>query len=286
MYYSLTIPFISIPSVIQEKKIWQVSPAPLSFWGITKVYILNVIWMYSALLGFIGLLPLWIIRGFGRSVQAKSFLIERLLAKMCVLSCICNDVIIEGGDNLSFISDDEPAPIYVANHFSQLDLAAVYFPLPKFKWIAKSSVQLLPGVGNIMFLSQHVFIQRSGNNSKSIAKFYSRGITAIKEEKTPIMIFPQGTRSFVKRLPFKNGAFNIALETKCKVVPLSIYIPPAIYNSWYPFNFLSSNKRMSITIRVHKVIDMQVGMDKEKLRGLCKYYIYSALPSLYDNRFV
>jgi len=257
----------------------------VTWWGIVKVYILNVIWMLGALLGFIGLLLGWASRGFGGSIQAESFFVERFLAKMCIFACICNNVIIQGEDNLPLISDDQPAPIYVANHGSQLDLAVVYFPLRTFKWIAKKSVQFLPGVGNIMFLSHHVFIQRSGNNSKSVSNLYSQCCKAIREEHIPVMIFPQGTRSIVKKLPFKNGAYNIALETQCDIVPVSIYIPPGIYNSGYPFNSLWGGRQIfNITVTIHKAMNVQKGMDKEKLKKQSINIIYSALPSVYDKR--
>eukprot|EP01083_Nonionella_stella_P056956 149723_1 len=62
--------------------------------------------------------------------------------------------------NTASTSTSTPAPVFIANHCSQLDVSAMYFVLRRFKWIAKQSVRYIPGAGNIMVLSGHIFIQR------------------------------------------------------------------------------------------------------------------------------
>mmetsp|Transcript_19248 Transcript_19248/g.27071 ORF Transcript_19248/g.27071 Transcript_19248/m.27071 type:complete len:323 (-) Transcript_19248:263-1231(-) len=288
--YSLTIPFVAIPAVIQEKKIWKNTPTPLSPWGILKVYLFNIVWMVIALLASISLLPMWISRGCGRSVEMEAHAVMEYLDATLLVKFLVGEVEVIGKENLPKppnVQKGEVAPVYVANHCSQLDVAVVYFCLTPFKWIAKKSVMFLPGVGQIMSLSGHVFIQRTGKNSTSVSSLFALSNKAVQEGKA-MMIFPQGTRRMTEKLPFKNGAYIIALENKCKLVPVTINVPLGIWNASYPLNFFNNNsthdESKKIVITIHKPIDVKDGMDKEDLKKQTMDVIYSKLPPLYHGK--
>lgn len=191
--YTASIFVIAIPSVFQEKKIWSSPLLPsLSLFGHIRVYILNVCWMGLTLIGGIMLLPKWFFgKIFGFDCQHEAYLVERITAETCFFLMVGAKPEIRGTENLPPNDGSAPAPVYVANHASQIDLCAVYFLDRKFKWISKDSVRYLPGVGLIMSLSQHVFIKRTGKNKKSVANLYQQSQNAVQSGQ-PMFFFPQG----------------------------------------------------------------------------------------------
>lgn len=243
MYYAATIPIFAIMSTIQERKIWNQTQHPLTLWGLFKVFILNIFWMFFIGLGAISLVPMWISRGCGSSVSLEqNAVMEKLVATGLHKLLVGNVKIINGDSNVPHIdlyNPTKPAPVFVANHCSQIDLCVVYFIVRRFKWIAKQSVKYLPFVGFGMTLGGHVFIRRSGKNGKSVSNLYEQSNDAIQSG-VPMVIFPQGTRRIAEKLKFKDGAFNIAIENESQLVPISIDVPVNIWNSSYPLNLLWS----------------------------------------------
>lgn len=170
-----------------------------------------------------------------------------------------------------------PAPVYVANHASQVDLAAVYFLNRRFKWISKDSVRYLPGVGLIMTLSQHVFIKRTGKNRTSVSNLYQQSARAIRAG-VPVFFFPQGTRRMAERLPFRDGAYRVAAENGSPLVPVSIEIPVSCWNSCYPWCLLWGGAVDNVVLTVHKPIPTTEGTDMEDLKKQTYEAIFSVLP--------
>lgn len=71
-----------------------------------------------------------------------------------------------------------------------------------------------------MALSKTVFINR-GSHKDALAAFQSAAET-IKNEKQNVYIFPEGTRSYASEpmlLPFKKGAFHLAIQAQVPIVP-------------------------------------------------------------------
>ncbi|KAL3807249.1 hypothetical protein ACHAXA_007968 [Cyclostephanos tholiformis] len=268
LVYAASPLLIAIPSVLQEQRIWKSPLLPsLSLVGALKVYIFNVLWMSGALVGGLLILPIYILGKFlGFNCLREAHFAERILAKMCCICLICPTVEIRGEENLPVDDGSAPAPVYVANHSSQVDLAVVYFLGRRFRWIAKQSVKFLPGVGLIMTLNEHVFIQRTGKNKKSVSNLFERSNRAIQSG-LPMFFFPQGTRRMTGRLPFKDGAYTLALDNKCQLVPVSIDIPLGCWNSWYPLCLLWGGTVDNVVLTVHKPIQAREGMDKEVLKG-------------------
>ena len=74
-------------------------------------------------------------------------------------------------------------------------------------------------------MGQHVFIKRKGKNKKSVSNLYDQSKIAIQSG-LPMFVFPQGTRRMAVRLPFKDGAYRIALENESRIVLLCQFIYP------------------------------------------------------------
>jgi lysophosphatidate acyltransferase len=286
MIYSSTIFLFAIPATVQEYKIWKHTPTPLTLWGLVKVYLFNIIWMGLSLTGAVLLLPIWASRGFGNSVQLEAHCVMERLTAMALTSFMIGSVEIRGEEKLPWTKEDEGtdsvAPIYIANHGSQIDVGVVYFAIPHFKWIAKKSVQYIPGPGPLMSLSGHVFIQRTGKNSKSVHNLYDQSYRAIRRG-IPLFLFPQGTRRITERLPFKDGAFNMALETQSNIVPISIEVPMGTWNHLFPISRLWGDKGDTIILTVHDSIPVTKDMNKEDLKQKCTETIYSVLPPSYTG---
>jgi 1-acyl-sn-glycerol-3-phosphate acyltransferase len=88
------------------------------------------------------------------------------------------------------------------------------------KWLAKRSLLKVPLVGWSMGIAGDVLVRResaaSGRDALAqCARWIARGV--------PVMIFPEGTRSRTRAmLPFRDGAFRLAIETGADLLPLAI----------------------------------------------------------------
>lgn len=130
------------------------------------------------------------------------------------------------GKPLRVIRDFNPEPngtyVYVANHFSYLDVAVgVALFKNDFSYVGKSSVKKMPLVG-YMFQKLHIMVDRNDKNSRSNS--LSRGMKSLKEGKS-IFIMPEGgilSKNIPQMLhPFKDGAFSMAIANNVPIVPIS-----------------------------------------------------------------
>ncbi len=72
-----------------------------------------------------------------------------------------------------------------------------------------------------MVLSNTVFVDRASHKS-SIAAF-DNAAKHIREDRQSVFIFPEGTRSYYDKpdmLPFKKGAFHLAVKAQVPIVPV------------------------------------------------------------------
>lgn len=86
---------------------------------------------------------------------------------------------------------------------------------------AKASLKYTPFLGQFMSLSKTVFIDRA-NRATARAAFDGAAAT-MQNERQSVFIFPEGTRSYAADptlLPFKKGAFHLAVQAQVPVVPV------------------------------------------------------------------
>ena len=87
--------------------------------------------------------------------------------------------------------------------------------------VAKKELQWSPLLGQFMSLSGVVWIDR-GNNAKAVRSLMAAGET-MKAQRMALWLFPEGTRSMREHhdmLPFKKGAFHIAVQAGVPIVPV------------------------------------------------------------------
>lgn len=110
--------------------------------------------------------------------------------------------------------------VVVANHQSILDILLLSRLPREMKWVAKEELFRVPWAGWMFRMSGDIPIRRghaeSGGEAIAKAKAYlARGMS--------VMIFPEGTRSAKGALlPFKSGAFRLALEAGVPVLPVAV----------------------------------------------------------------
>lgn len=123
---------------------------------------------------------------------------------------------IEGRENLP----RHHAAVLASNHESLGDILALFGLYSPFKWISKASVFRVPLLGWNMYFSGYIPVTRG--DKRSIQEMMATCRDWL-ERNVPVLFFPEGTRSpdgTVSR--FKDGAFQLAIETDSPVVPIAV----------------------------------------------------------------
>ncbi len=112
--------------------------------------------------------------------------------------------------------------IYIANHLSQLDIAAVVGSIPKgLFFVAKKELSYVPLLAQYMQVMGMIFVDR-GNRENAI-KSMEEAADKVSKGKN-LVTFPEGTRSISGQLlSFKKGSFIIAQKRNIPIVPMAIF---------------------------------------------------------------
>ncbi|KAI8099091.1 uncharacterized protein BX664DRAFT_363232 [Halteromyces radiatus] len=137
---------------------------------------------------------------------------------------------IEGKEHL----DRTKGPaVYVCNHQSSMDILLMASVFPKStSVVAKKQIKYYPFLGWYMTLSNAIFLDRK--NRDSAIKEARQAAEDIHRKKTSVWLFPEGTRGRpldIDMLPFKKGAFYMAVQAKVPIIPIVISNYQNIYNS-------------------------------------------------------
>ena len=111
--------------------------------------------------------------------------------------------------------------IFLANHFSYLDVAMMGFIPGDVLFVGKASISKMPLFG-YYFKSLHIAVDR--DRMRSRAETMRRAGEAL-DRGSSIILFPEGgifTPKPPKMIPFKNGAFRLAMEKQIPVIPVTL----------------------------------------------------------------
>ncbi len=163
--------------------------------------------------------------------------------------------------------------VLVANHLSLLDILVLYGLFRPYKWVSKASIFRIPFIGWNMRLNDYVGLRRG--DRESIKRMMAHG-RAHLAARSPLLIFPEGTRSPDGVLqPFKDGAFRLACEADCPVVPVAI---SGTYDGLPKHGILLRN-RMNARVRVLEPLHpADFGHDVARLRDAAHDAIAAVLP--------
>ena len=112
------------------------------------------------------------------------------------------------------------AYVVVSNHESTADPFLLSHLPWDMRWIAKQEIFNLPVLGRMMKYSGDIPLRRGERDSvKQMMDEAKRTL----EAGVPVMMFPEGTRSQNgELLPFKDGAFQLALDAGVPILPLAV----------------------------------------------------------------
>lgn len=110
--------------------------------------------------------------------------------------------------------------IVVSNHESFADILLLCNLPWEMKWMSKVEILRIPYLGWMMRLAGDIPVDRGSRESAGRAMELCRQTL---KNKVSVMIFPEGTRSTTDQLlPFKDGAFRLAVKTGIPILPLAL----------------------------------------------------------------
>lgn len=110
--------------------------------------------------------------------------------------------------------------VAVSNHESYADIFLISHLPWEMKWISKETMFRIPCFGWMMQMAGDIKLRRGERSSAVAAMQAARDRLA---RRVSVMIFPEGTRSRDgEMLPFKDGAFRLAIETGAPILPLAV----------------------------------------------------------------
>jgi 1-acyl-sn-glycerol-3-phosphate acyltransferase len=178
-------------------------------------------------------------------------------------------------DNRNTNDWSEPC-VYVANHFSYADIASIPMLTRSACFVGKQSIQKVPLFG-YYFRSLHISLNRE--SARDRAHVLKRGMDALEDGKS-LIIFPEGgirTKNPPQQVPYKDGAFIMALRKGVPVVPITLPTNHKLLPDDGKL-LLRSNK---VNIVVHEAIDCS-GMDESNLKEL-KEQVYDTIQNELNN---
>lgn len=111
--------------------------------------------------------------------------------------------------------------VLVANHASLIDILVLFGLMRPYKWVSKAENFKLPFVGWNMRLNDYVPIVRGDRDS--VVQMHEHCSRHLRRG-APVLFFPEGTRTRDGRLlPFKDGAFELAVQHGVPVVPIAVH---------------------------------------------------------------
>ncbi|XP_074779102.1 1-acyl-sn-glycerol-3-phosphate acyltransferase alpha-like [Athene noctua] len=163
----------------------------------------------------------------GRNVENIKFLRMSLLPLKYIFGV---KIVVKGKENLR----TKKPRVFVLNHQTSLDIMVMMDILPsRCVPIAKKEVLYMGPFGLACWLSGIVFIDRK-KKEEAITTLMEVA-HSLHKENIHVLIFPEGTRNHGgSMLPFKRGAFQLAVKAQVPIIPVVI-------SSYY--NFYSQKEK-------------------------------------------
>lgn len=153
--------------------------------------------------------------------------------------------------------------VIISNHQSSLDVLGMMEVLPdRCTPIAKKELLWAGTVGLVCWLGGIVFINRKKTSvAKSVMEDAAK---TMLQDQIRLWVFPEGTRNQKgDLLPFKKGAFHLAIQAQAPIVPM-------VFSSYSNF-YLRKEKEFksgTITLKILPKIDTK-GLTSDDVTSLC-----------------
>jgi 1-acyl-sn-glycerol-3-phosphate acyltransferase len=118
------------------------------------------------------------------------------------------------------IEDPRRPYIAVSNHESYADIFLISHLPWEMKWLSKEAIFRIPVMGWMMRMAGDIAVRRTDLRSRAQALAEVRDRLA---KRVSVIILPEGTRSEGHDLlPFRDGAFRVAVETGVPILPMAV----------------------------------------------------------------
>ena len=157
--------------------------------------------------------------------------------------------------------------VVVSNHESFVDILLISHLPWEMKWLSKAELFRVPILGWMMQLAGDVPVKRGFGPSAVEAMARCREVLG---RKVSVMIFPEGTRSATADLlPFKDGAFRLAVEAGVPILPLVVSgTGPALRKHDWRFGRSAATVRVLPPVETAGLTIEQVPELRERVRSL------------------
>jgi len=188
-------------------RLWQ---SLVSIWAWLVLVVCVLLWLPLMLLVRLATAP------FDRGRYAVGYLFRQIPVVMVTLNPLwrfrCTG---------SMAPDPRRPYVVVSNHESFVDILLISHLPWEMKWLSKAELFRVPVLGWLMWLAGDIPIKRGFGPSAIEAIARCRAALA---NRVSVMIFPEGTRSpTADLLPFKDGAFRLAIEAGVPILPLVVH---------------------------------------------------------------
>ena len=188
------------------QRVWQIVA---STWGWLVLALLIVIWL--PLMAVVRIVTIPFDRG--------RYVVGLLFRQIAVIESALNPL---WRFRVSGATIEQPRRPYVvvSNHESFVDILLISHLPWEMKWLSKAELFRIPVMGWLMTLAGDIPVRRGVGPSAAEAMARCREIL---KDKVSVMIFPEGTRSSTgDLLPFKDGAFRLAIKAGVPILPLAV----------------------------------------------------------------
>jgi 1-acyl-sn-glycerol-3-phosphate acyltransferase len=157
--------------------------------------------------------------------------------------------------------------VVVSNHESFVDILLISHLPWEMKWLSKVEILKIPVLGWDMWLAGDVPVERGTGRSAVKAMKRCREILG---QHVSVIIFPEGTRTTTgEMLPFKDGAFRLAIDAGVPILPLVVRgTRTALPKHGWRFGRSDAEVRVLEPVDTTGLTTAQVGALKQRVRDM------------------
>ena len=165
------------------------------------------------------------------------------------------------------IPDPRRPYVVVSNHESFVDVLLISHLPWEMKWMSKAELFKIPFLGWDMWLAGDIPINRGARRSAIEALNRCREVL---KHRVSVIIFPEGTRSVTgEMLPFKGGAFRLAIQAAVPILPLVVAgTRTALPKHDWRFGRSDAEVRVLPPVETQGMTVKDVPKLKERVRGM------------------
>lgn len=131
-------------------------------------------------------------------------------------------------ENETYLTPQQPSVI-IGNHQDTLDMFfATHIVRSGVVALGKRELLYIPFIGLAFYLAGNILVNRQHKAQAKAA--LEKAVAKMQRRNMSVLIFPEGTRNWGKPLPFKMGAFNLAITGQYPIVPVVFALRPQTLN--------------------------------------------------------